>query len=338
MRFVTTYLKGEDEVLAVQARKKFASYGISLHHRALYESGRHYSLGTPAFLLEHLKGGHPVVWMDIRTQFNGYPDHMPIPKDYDIIASEAEDRQTLHPTNIQLDPLVIYPSEQTLLLLKHWVAGCEEALPGETWTDVFHHLLRYKELERLGVDLLLLPRSYVKKFLAACRATPTKFNRPEEPGEHLPLALTYHDDSRGSAKATLNIQQMHAESLGFSLLGVSSTMPGPLRGASMLSEHLDEHNRPIYLIPDDLSMRRIPWFLFTTHADLVLVGKATEKLTLTHAFVNNTPGGRFLLDQVRKAGPNMTNGEFAAMHAYAMVKVVDIPNALHEEIFCEVRK
>jgi hypothetical protein len=186
--------------------------------------------------------------------------------------------------------------------------------------------------------MLLLPRAYVKKFYAASTEIADCYRHvPEEPGEHLPLILTHYDAKRASSAAGLTTQKMKADSLGLTINGVTSTLPAPLRGAAYLNEHLDTQDEPVYLMPEGLALRRIPWFIFTTHADLVLVGKPTEKLTLTHAFVRNTPGGRFLLAQAKK-GSNMTNGEFESMHAYASVKVVDIPNALHEEIFCEVRK
>jgi hypothetical protein len=135
MNFVTTYRKGEEDTIAVTARKKFRSYGIPLHHRAIPYTGRHYSLGTPAFLLHQLQKGQPIVWVDVRTRFNGYPDSLPYPKNFDIVATEADERQTLHPTNFKLDPLFLLPTEQTFLLLKYWIAGCEDAGPDETWTD-----------------------------------------------------------------------------------------------------------------------------------------------------------------------------------------------------------
>lgn len=332
MRFVTTYATGKDEVASVSLRTKFRSRGITIHYRS-FGGERHYSLGTPAFLLEHLKSGEPVTWVDVRTRFNGYPDTIPTPKNYDIIATQNPANDTLHPSNFLLDPLTLLPTEQNKLLLKYWIEACNDAKPYETWEDTFRYLIREKELERLGIDFLLLPDAYIRKFYVKDKSS--KRPSKQELREQLPVAITPYDTTRESARASLNIQQMNAESLGFTLVGVPKNKTGPVEGACLLSAYIEEFDQPVYMLPEKAKLRRVPWWFFTTHAELVIVGKPGEKLNLTHAFARNSYDAKLLLDQAAKSPEGTTNQEFVDRHSYLLVKLVDLPNSLYKEIFCE---
>lgn len=333
MRFVTTYQKGTSaEIAALATRKRFQANGMQLHHRACATVREH-----PEFLQKQLQKGEPVTWVSVGTQFNGYPDSLTFPSNYDIIATEAEERQTLHPDNIKLDPFILFPNESTHALLNTWINACEHAHDTETFLDVLKSLIRQDELARLGADLALLPTEHVNRCYAVTGTKRRKQNKSDEPSDHLPLALTCYREGSEVSKAVLNIQQMNAESLGLTLIGAPTQSKGSLKGAFLLSGYLEEHEQPVYAMPAGLSLKRIPWFLFTTVADLVLVGKPSDLLTFTHAYVDNSVSARFLLKYGAEAEGQVTNEEFAALHPYAMIKIVEIPDVLFKEIFTETK-